>query len=136
MEPFLARNGIEPASLRIADGSGLSALNRLTPLATVQLLRAMRSHPDRSVSNAFYESLAVGGRSGTIQRRFRSGDARGNVHAKTGYISGARTLSGYVTAENGHVIAFSLMCNHYSVSTSRVNQAQDAIVELLADYDG
>ncbi len=136
MEPFLTRAGIDPASLRIADGSGLSALNRLTPLATVQLLRTMNEHSGPGVPEAFYESLAVGGRSGTLERRYRSGDARGNVRAKTGYISGARTLSGYVTADNGHLLAFSLMCNHYSTRTSRVNQAQDAIVELLADYDG
>ena len=134
MEPFLNRIGIDPASLRIADGSGLSALNRLTPLAIVQLLRAMRDHPVPGVADAFYASLSVGGRNGTLEHRYDSGDARGNVHGKTGYISGARTLSGYVTASNGHLIAFSLLCNHYSVRTSRVNEAQDAIVELLADY--
>ena len=72
----------------------------------------------------------------TLERRYRSGDARGNVRAKTGYISGARTLSGYVEAESGHMIAFSLMCNHYSVRTSRVNRAQDQIVEMLADFQG
>ncbi|MEM1054964.1 MAG: D-alanyl-D-alanine carboxypeptidase/D-alanyl-D-alanine-endopeptidase [Bacteroidota bacterium] len=136
MEPFLNRIGIDPASLRLADGSGLSALNRLTPLATVNLLREMRAHPDPATAEAFYDSLPVGGRTGTLERRYSSGDARGNVRAKTGFISGARTLSGYVTAANGHLIAFSLMCNHYSVRTSRVNRAQDAVVELLADFEG
>ena len=136
MEGFLGRAGIDPASLSIADGSGLSALSRVTPLATVQLLRAMHEHPERATAQAFYASLPRGGYTGTLKRRYRSGDARGNVRAKTGFITGARTLSGYVTAANGHLIAFSLMCNHYSTQTSRVNQAQDAIVELLADYEG
>ena len=136
MEPFLNRIGIEPTSLRIADGSGLSALNRLTPLATVQLLRAMHEDPRPGMAEAFYDSLPIGGRTGTLERRYGSGDARGNVRAKTGYISGARTLSGYVRAENGHLLAFSLMCNHYSVRTSRVNRAQDRVVELLADFEG
>lgn len=136
MEPFLNRSGIDPQSLRVADGSGLSALNRLTPYATVRLLAAMRAHPDPSTAQAFYDSLPVGGRSGTLKSRYRSGDARGNVRAKTGYISGARTLSGYVTTSTGRLLAFSLMCNHYSVSTSRVNRAQDAVVELLADFEG
>ncbi|MEM6326631.1 MAG: D-alanyl-D-alanine carboxypeptidase/D-alanyl-D-alanine-endopeptidase [Bacteroidota bacterium] len=136
MEPFLNRIGVDPASLRIADGSGLSALNRLTPLATLRLLRAMHEHPNPAIAEAFYDSLPIGGRTGTLERRYGSGDARGNVRAKTGFISGARTLSGYVTAANGHLIAFSLMCNHYSVRTSRVNRAQDAVVELLADLGG
>ena len=135
-EPFLRRVGVEPFDLRIADGSGLSALNRLTPASLVSILRGMYQHEDRTVWDAFYRSLAVGGLTGTISRRFRSGDARGNVRAKTGYISGARTLSGYVRARNGHMMAFSLLCNNYRTSTSRVNRAQDQIVELLADYEG
>ena len=135
-EPFLRRVGVDPESFRIADGSGLSALNRLTPIGIVAILRGMHEHPDRATREAFYRSLAVGGYTGTLQRRFRSGDARGNVHAKTGYISGVRTLSGYVRAENGHMLAFSLLCNNYRVPTSRVNRAQDQIVEMLADFEG
>ena len=133
-EPFLRRIGIDPADLSLVDGSGLSAMNRLTPAATVTLLDAMHRHPDAATRDAFYRSLAVGGLTGTLSGRYRGGIARGNVHAKTGYISGARTLSGYVTAANGHRIAFSLMCNNYQTTTARVNRAQDAIVETLAGW--
>ncbi len=136
MGPLLARLQIDPLSFRVADGSGLSALNRLTPVGIVSLLRGMRDHPDRATGRAFVESLPVGGRTGTLKRRYRNGDARGNVRAKTGYISGARTLSGYVTSASGHTIAFSLLCNNYTVPTSRVNRAQDQIVEMLADFEG
>ena len=136
MEPFLQRIGVDPESFRVADGSGLSALNRLTPAGLVAVLRGMHQHADRATSRAYYQSLAVGGQTGTLERRYRSGDARGNVHAKTGYISGARTLSGFVTSASGHTIAFSLLCNNYTVSTSTVNRAQDRIVEMLADYQG
>lgn len=136
VEPFLERLEIDPDALTIADGSGLSAMNRLTPQAIVSLLTGMFHHPDRAVWDAFYRSLPLGGVTGTLANRYASGDARGNVRAKTGYISGARTLSGYVNAANGHVIVFSLLCNDYSVPTSRVNRAQDAIVEMLADYAG
>ncbi|MBC11879.1 D-alanyl-D-alanine carboxypeptidase/D-alanyl-D-alanine-endopeptidase [Rubrivirga sp. SAORIC476] len=135
-KPFLQRLGVDPESFRVADGSGLSALNRLTPFGLVSILRGMHEHPDRATREAFEASLPVGGYTGTLRNRYRSGDARGNVRAKTGYISGARTLSGYVTSERGDVLAFSLLCNNYTTSTSRVNQAQDQIVELLADYEG
>ncbi len=111
-------------------------MNRLTPEATVQLLDAMRRHPDTATWDAFYRSMPVGGLTGTLRGRYGSGMARGNVAAKTGFISGARTLSGYVRAANGHLLAFSLMCNHYSVPTSRVNRAQDDVVELLARFTG
>ena len=135
-KPFLERIGVDPESFRVADGSGLSALNRLTPVGLVGILRGMYQHPDRATREAFWDSLPVGGYTGTIRSRYRSGDARGNVRAKTGYISGARTLSGYVRSARGDVLAFSLLCNNYTVSTSRVNRAQDQIVELLADYEG
>ena len=133
-EPFLRRIGIRPEDLSLVDGSGLSAMNRLTPEAIITLLDAMHRHPDPATRVAFYNSLSVGGVTGTLQRRYRGGIARGNVHAKTGYISGARTLSGYVTASNGHLIAFSLLCNNYATATSRVNRAQDQVVELLAGW--
>ncbi|MEM0962934.1 MAG: D-alanyl-D-alanine carboxypeptidase/D-alanyl-D-alanine-endopeptidase [Bacteroidota bacterium] len=134
--PFLERIGVDPESFRVSDGSGLSALNRLTPAGIVGILRGMHQHPSRPTRDAFYASLAVGGYTGTIRRRYRSGDARGNVRAKTGFITGARTLSGYVRSAAGDLIAFSLMCNNYTVPTSRVNRSQDEIVELLADYEG
>ena len=133
-EPFLTRIGVDPASLTVADGSGLSNVNRLTPQAIITLLDAMHRHPDPATRRAFYNSLSVGGQTGTLRRRYPGGLARGNVHAKTGYISGARTLSGYVTAANGHLVAFSLLCNNYATSTSRVNRAQDAVVEMLAGW--
>jgi len=135
-KPFLERVGVDPESFRVADGSGLSALNRLTPVGLVGVLRGMYQHADRATREAFWNSLAVGGYTGTIRNRYGSGDARGNVRAKTGYISGARTLSGYVRSASGDVLAFSLLCNNYTVSTSTVNRAQDQIVELLADYEG
>ena len=133
-EPFLRRIGVHVEDLSRVDGSGLSAMNRLTPEAIVTLLDAMHRHPDPATRLAFYNSLSVGGVTGTLHTRYRGGLARGNVHGKTGYISGARTLSGYVTAANGHLVAFSLLCNNYATSTSRVNRAQDAVVELLAGW--
>ncbi len=133
-EPFLRRIGVRVEDLSLVDGSGLSAMNRLTPEAIITLLDAMHRYPDPATRTAFYNSLSVGGVTGTLSRRYRGGLARGNVHAKTGYISGARTLSGYVTAANGHVIAFSLLCNNYATSTSRVNRAQDEVVEMLAGW--
>ncbi|WP_412060172.1 D-alanyl-D-alanine carboxypeptidase/D-alanyl-D-alanine-endopeptidase [Rubrivirga sp. IMCC45206] len=135
-KPFMLRIGVDPETFRVADGSGLSALNRVTPVGIVGILRGMYQHPDRATKDAFWNSLPVGGYTGTLRNRYRGGDARGNVRAKTGYISGARTLSGYVTSASGHVLAFSLLCNNYTVRTSRVNQAQDQIVELLADFEG
>ncbi|MAQ92208.1 MAG: D-alanyl-D-alanine carboxypeptidase/D-alanyl-D-alanine-endopeptidase [Rhodothermaceae bacterium] len=133
---FLRRIDIDPQMAVVADGSGLSRQNRLTPSGTVDLLTVMWTHPSRATQEAFVGSLPVGGITGTLERRYRIGDARGNVRAKTGFINGVRTLSGYVTTASGRELAFSLMCNGYTVRTSRINWAQDTVVELLADFRG
>ena len=136
VEESLRHLGVDARSVVVADGSGLSRSNRMTPAGAVELLAAMWDHPSVETRAAFVESLPVGGRTGTLRRRYRAGDARGNVRAKTGYVRGVRTLSGYVTSATGRPLAFSLMCNGYTTRTSRVNRVQDAVVELLADYEG
>ncbi len=133
---FLRRVDLDPRMAVVADGSGLSRENRLTPAGIVELLTVMHDHPSRATREAFLASLPVGGLTGTLERRYRRGHARGNVRAKTGYIREVRTLSGYVTTASGRELAFSLMCNGYTVRTSRINWAQDAVVELLADFEG
>ena len=136
LAPVLMEAGIDPETLQLVDGSGLSFMNRLTPQALVRLLTFMARHPDPAVREAFLASLPVGGESGTLAGRYRSGAARGNVQAKTGYVNSARTLAGYVTTARGERVAFALLCNDYASPTRRVNEAQDEIVEALAQYTG
>jgi D-alanyl-D-alanine carboxypeptidase/D-alanyl-D-alanine-endopeptidase (penicillin-binding protein 4) len=54
------------------------------------------------------------------------------VHAKTGYIDKARSLSGYVTTADGRLLIFSLLCNNYSVPTKMAERVQDALAIRLA----
>ncbi len=129
-----AAAGVDTSALRLADGSGLSRMNLVSPESTVALLRYMRGHPDAAVREAFVEALPVGGVDGTLQRRFQRGAARGNVRAKTGTLTSASALSGYVTTAAGTPLAFALFCNHYTARTSRVRQAQDVVVQALAAY--
>ena len=132
--PLFERAGMDLESMRLRDGSGMSPYNSISPEDVVGLLRTMWVHPDPRVTEAFVNSLAVGGVDGTLERRMRSGRARGNVRAKTGTVTGARNLSGYVTTAAGAPLAFSLLTNNFSASVGRVSRAQDAILEMLAGY--
>ncbi len=125
---------IDTSRLQLVDGSGLSRQNLVFAEATVRLLQFMWNHPEAAVRAAFYESLPIGGLDGTLGYRYPDGPARGNVRAKTGTVSNASTLSGYVTTAGGTPLAFSLMANHFTVPTREVRQAQDKIVTLLATY--
>ncbi len=107
MVAMLRERGIDAESFLSVDGSGLSRGNRVTARQISELLVAMRKSAHAKV---FEESLAVGGVDGTIRSRFA--DAKGRVRAKTGYIGGVRSLSGYVDTDSGATIVFSIMYNN------------------------
>lgn len=134
VRPMMAEAGIDTLSIQLVDGSGLSRQNLVSALATVALLRFMWGHPDPSTRDAFLFSLPVGGIDGTLASRFPDGKARGNVRAKTGTVSNASALSGYVRSSGGSMFAFSIMANHFTVPTSRVREVQDRLVEAIAQY--
>ena len=125
---FLMKVGLSPHECVIDDGSGLSHDNRLSPSHLTEVMRHMYRHPQR---DAFITSLAVSGQDGTIKRRLT--DLPGQVHAKTGYVSGVRTLSGYVSDRNGKAWAcFAILFNGIRGGTNPYKAMQDDIVRLIA----
>jgi D-alanyl-D-alanine carboxypeptidase/D-alanyl-D-alanine-endopeptidase (penicillin-binding protein 4) len=114
------------------DGSGLSRYNYLAPEAIVRLLRVMARRPDFEV---FYDALPIAGVDGTIERRMRGSRAEDNARAKTGSISNARSLSGYVTTADGELLAFSIIANNFITPVRPVEYVQDLIVERLANFE-
>ncbi|MDR0786299.1 MAG: D-alanyl-D-alanine carboxypeptidase/D-alanyl-D-alanine-endopeptidase [Gemmatimonadota bacterium] len=129
---FIENAGVEPGQLFQVDGSGLSSLNRVSAMAFVQALVYAHHQP---YSELWHASLAEAGKSpGTLARLFVGTPAAGNLHAKTGYINGVRTLSGYVTAADGELIAFSFLYN--GANTSGARESQSRLGLLLTGYQG
>ena len=114
---------------RIRDGSGLSYQDKLSARAILRVLGAMAKRSDFSV---FWRSLAVAGVDGTLRYRMRGTSAAGNVHAKTGTLNAASSLSGYVTTANRHTLSFSILMNGSGLPVSRAHAAQDAVAVILA----
>lgn len=111
------------------DGCGLSRQNEVSPLQVVNLLKYMHEQPYWDV---FYRSLSIGGIDGTLEGRFSQPDFCGRVYAKTGSIGGVSALSGYLTAKNGKMFAFSIMVNNtYRAKLAR--RVEDYICKLLID---
>lgn len=94
--------------LRLADGSGLSRRNRLTPDALVRLLGAMADGPQRT---RWLRLLPVAGRSGTLAGRLRDTPAAGRVHAKTGTLRDVRALAGTIPGRDGDDHHFAVLVN-------------------------
>ncbi|HET7322550.1 MAG TPA: D-alanyl-D-alanine carboxypeptidase/D-alanyl-D-alanine-endopeptidase [Longimicrobiaceae bacterium] len=122
--------GLPTDKMRIADGSGLSRFDLVTPELLVGILTHMRQSPD---STLWYNSLPVGGVDGTLRRRMPGPPLRGNVHAKTGTLTSVRSLSGYLTTVSGEPIVFSILNNHHLHSASAVDEVVDAALRMIAE---
>ena len=107
IDALIRKVGLTPSHYEIADGSGVSLYNYLTPELLIRLLEyAWRE--DR-IRQKLYPSLPIAGVDGTLEKRMQKTPAQGNIHAKTGTVSGVSSLSGYATSPEGHVIAFSII---------------------------
>ncbi len=118
--------GVPLAGVRLADGSGLSGLDRLTAAAVVALLEAGLSEGD--LRDAFLQSLAVAGVNGTLEDRMERRPARGQVIAKTGTTRTASALSGFVRDR----YVFAVLQNGRPISTYWARIAQDRFATALA----
>lgn len=113
----------------VVDGSGLSHSNKTTAASQVNLLRYIAS--DRKLFSDMYNNLAIAGVDGTISKRMAGDATRNNVHAKTGTVNAVSTLSGYVTAPTGNLLAFAILVNGtYDMAFAR--SLQDQICNELA----
>lgn len=119
--------GVMPDGVNIVDGSGLSKENRVTP--GMMLVTMLKSIGGRDGA-LLHGSLAVAGQTGTLDDRFQSSDLVGRVRAKTGWIRGASSLSGFVDMPDGTVRWFSILMN-YDRGRNGVNKHLKRIQERI-----
>lgn len=127
-EQLLSKIGLDPSPYRIADGSGLSLYNYVSAEMLVALLGyAWRNE---SIKEHLLASLPISGFDGTLKSRMTGTEADGNVRAKTGTVTGISSLAGYITAANGHTLAFAII--NQGVSSSAIGRSfQDKVcIEL------
>jgi D-alanyl-D-alanine carboxypeptidase/D-alanyl-D-alanine-endopeptidase (penicillin-binding protein 4) len=130
---FMTEIGVAPDGIIQHDGSGLSRHNLITPAAVVQLYSYMGK--ESRFSQAWRDSLTVGGVDGTLRNRFAGTRASGNVRGKTGTIDQVSALSGYVKTVAGEELVFSMVVNGVNEVRIRTS-AMDDIVVMLANFDG
>ena len=123
---ILGDYGVPLAGVRIADGSGLSRLNRLTATALVEMLRSAWTSVE--FRDSFFSSLPVAARSGTLERRMLRTPAAGRVRAKTGTTRESSALTGIVKDR----YVFSILQNGSPVAHWSARQAQDRFAAVLA----
>jgi serine-type D-Ala-D-Ala carboxypeptidase/endopeptidase (penicillin-binding protein 4) len=133
---FLAHAGLDPNDFVFFDGSGLSGHDLTTPRATARLLAYAATNPRLSVNfppwfAAWRASLPIGGEDGSLAERFPKLPLKDHVFAKTGTLSEARALSGYLDAASGHTVIFSIMVDHHLPGNHDDQTTMDKIVAAI-----
>jgi D-alanyl-D-alanine carboxypeptidase/D-alanyl-D-alanine-endopeptidase (penicillin-binding protein 4) len=129
---FLTGAGVSDSDFFLFDGSGMSANDRIAPRALTQLLSYASHQPWGA---AWRNTFPVAGVDGTLSGRFKSSPVKGRVWAKTGTLNETNALSGYLAANSGQTLAFSVMVNGHRPGSQAELQAIDRIVEAIATAD-
>ena len=125
---LISKLGFRPSDYYIADGSGLSLYNYVSPELEVAFLKYAYRHLE--IYNHLYPSLPIAGVDGTLSGRMKSGFAHANVKAKTGTVTGVSALAGYCTAVNGHQLCFSII--NMGIRKAAVGRSfQDRVCEAM-----
>jgi len=128
-EWLLGKVGVPADEYQQADGSGMSRDNRASSNAFIQLLRYMWNTQYRE---DFVSSLPYSGDPDSkFGKRLRTPPYARQVYAKTGYIVGVASLSGYVHGASGKIYAFSFIFNRYHVGVYAVYRLQDEMLKEL-----
>jgi len=127
----MKRLGVPDGEYLVADGSGLSRENLVTPRAVCALLKGMLKSPHYET---FKKALPVAGERGSLSGRMKKPPAAGAVRAKTGSVKGVRALSGYIHSQDRELFVFSFLVNNFQNVGTSPNKLQDRACGLIAGF--
>ena len=129
---FWANKGMDTHGMNMFDGSGLSHYNTISPHQMVYLLNYMKD--ESNYFDVFYNSMAIAGETGTLKNMFKGSVAEGKLRAKSGTVNRAKAYAGYVTSKSGREIAFSMVVNNFSCSSSEARAKLEQLMIALAEF--
>jgi D-alanyl-D-alanine carboxypeptidase/D-alanyl-D-alanine-endopeptidase (penicillin-binding protein 4) len=135
VQRFAATHAIDPSNMQLADGSGLSISDLLTPDDLTAFMVAVRGEP---WFEEWYAALPIAGIpdhlvGGTLATRMVGTPAAGNVHGKTGTLSTASSLAGYASSPDGQQLVFAITENGFIGDPPK--DVEDAFAVALASSD-
>ena len=123
---WLAAKKIDAPEVVLENGSGLSRLERISAQHMGALLLAAWRSP---VMPEFVSSLPVVAADGTMRKRLKGERIAGSAHIKTGLLSDARAIAGYVLDRQGRRQAVVMIANH--ANAPQADAAMDALLEWV-----
>jgi D-alanyl-D-alanine carboxypeptidase/D-alanyl-D-alanine-endopeptidase (penicillin-binding protein 4) len=131
VKEFWQSKGVDSNALFLFDGSGLSHFNAISVKALNQILTQMNKSEN---AKAFFNSLSIAGKNGTLKSFGRQSELVGNFKAKTGSMTGVRSYSGLLTKKNGQQIAISLIINNYSCNSKLLSESLETLLIELSQH--
>ncbi|MCG2589449.1 D-alanyl-D-alanine carboxypeptidase/D-alanyl-D-alanine endopeptidase [Rhodohalobacter sulfatireducens] len=128
MKSYMQEMAFDTSQVSLKDASGMAPA---TLLKASDLNRYLLKVQEKEYFPYLYESLSVGGRNGTLSYRFNNSPVWGNFNGKTGFVTGVRSLSGYLETESGQRLIVSIFTNNYTAKTSHVDLIHQRILEYL-----
>ncbi|MEN3747818.1 D-alanyl-D-alanine carboxypeptidase/D-alanyl-D-alanine-endopeptidase [Sphingomonas sp. HF-S3] len=126
---MLTTAGVPRTAYDFSDGSGMSSYNRVAPRGMTRFLGWVAAQPWGA---AYRATLPIGGRDGTLSRRFLGTALEGRIFAKTGTINASNGLSGWMVAKSGRTLTFSAYANDVPDGVN-ATQAMDAALVAIAE---
>ncbi|SCG78193.1 D-alanyl-D-alanine carboxypeptidase / D-alanyl-D-alanine-endopeptidase (penicillin-binding protein 4) [Micromonospora echinaurantiaca] len=111
MDAVAGELGLPADELSLADGSGLSRTNRISPSLLTDLI-TLAGNGSRPELAAVFGGLPVAGWSGTLGERYAADGTRsgaGVVRAKTGTLTKVHAIAGLVTIADGRLLTFAVL---------------------------
>ncbi|HEX8638270.1 MAG TPA: D-alanyl-D-alanine carboxypeptidase/D-alanyl-D-alanine-endopeptidase, partial [Pyrinomonadaceae bacterium] len=131
MKRWLLEHKIAADDAQIADGSGLSRLDFVSP---EMFARAFIVAAQSNYAQPFADSLPIAATDGTLGGRL--GKAKGRVIAKTGTITFVNSLAGYAASDSGEVLAFAVITNNETRQKGVTNVIDTAVMTLVTSAKG
>ncbi|MFL6556814.1 MAG: D-alanyl-D-alanine carboxypeptidase/D-alanyl-D-alanine-endopeptidase, partial [Bacillus sp. (in: firmicutes)] len=130
----IVKFGVNPKTLVLRDGSGVSHVDLIPANQLTELLFAVQKE---KWFPSYLHSLPVSGASekmvgGTLRNRLKEPVVRGKVKAKTGTISTVSSISGYVKTKSGQTLIFSILLNNL-LEDSKGKKVEDRLLTILAN---
>ena len=112
MKDFWKTKGIDPASLRMIDGSGLSPQNRVTANSLVKVLQYARSRSWFTQYMAAFPEY-------------------NKMKLKSGTIGGSKGFAGYHTSKEGITYTVAFIVNNYNGSANEIVRKMFLVLDEL-----
>ena len=122
---YWGRRGLDGSALLMADGSGLSPVNAVSADFLTAILIYMYERD--GVMGAFYQSLPIAGKEGTVMTFLKKTPLQGKTRLKSGTIAHVQSYSGYVENGNNRYV-FSLIVNNFSGKRSYLRKAMEELL--------